>query len=148
MYLNLPGVCCSMGTKDSADSASTPGGGGFLHIEEFVRTVSELLTLPAEPLHRRELYSELLACGLHSRRDIREQLLRDEWKPRAAALLDRFNAHAESHGQEIRLGDDEQLTALLTSRFSQQILQRVDKKSQKLRPRRIVRVAQLMEKLR
>ncbi len=137
-----------MGQTDPAggDSGSKPGD--FLHIEHFERSMAPIVSLPKGPLARRELYSELAACGMCSLRAIEKQLLREGWELKARRLIEQFNDYAEDHSLELRLGDDEQLTALLTSRYAQQILQGLDKKAQKLRPRRIVSIAQLMEKLR
>jgi hypothetical protein len=120
----------------------------FLHIDDFMRSMESLTSLPRDPLSRRELYNELLACGLQNRAAIIEGLLSGNWREQAADLIERFNEYAQRHALELRLGEDEQLTVLLASRCSRQIMQRVDRKLQKRKPRRIATIVMIMDKLR
>lgn len=119
----------------------------FLHIDDFIRSMDSLVSLPRDPLSRRELYNELLACELQNRAAIIEILLSGNWRERSEELIERFNEYAERHALEIRLGQDEQLTALLTSRCSRRIMGRVDKKLQKRKPRRLATIVMIMDKL-
>ena len=137
-----------MNQADPAGNDTRANPGSFLHIDDFMRSMSPLVDLPADPLDRRELFTELNSCGLLNRRLICDRLLIEDWKKQAVDLVERFNEYAEKRNRVIRLGEDELLTALLTSRHAQNILRGVDKKSQKLRPRRIVTIAQIMDKLR